>query len=203
MSRKFCYFCNPTHPTNNKIMKTSYLFLAPGFEETEAIATVDTMRRAGMPVKTVAVADTSAVSGAHGVTIVADTLIGDADLADAEWLICPGGLPGATNLAESKAVTDVLKSHASRGGLIAAICASPAVVLAPLGILDGKEATCYPGFEDKCPGAKMIQVPVVSQSTLVTGNGPASTLKFALAIVAHSLGEGIAKEVAAGMLCAK
>ena len=130
-------------------MKRSYLFLAPGFEETEALATVDVMRRAGMEVLTVAInpENSEKVCGAHGVVVVADLLPEDADFTDVEWLICPGGMPGAQNLADSRIVTEALRAHAAKGGKIAAICASPALVLAPLGILDGREATCYPGMQ--------------------------------------------------------
>lgn len=183
-------------------MNHSYLFLAPGFEEIEAIATVDVLRRAGMNVTTVAVCDGSSLSvkGAHGVTVEADILVEDADFSDAEWLICPGGMPGATNLASSPAVSAALTTHFKKGGNIAAICASPAVVLEPLGILAGREATCYPGMEGLIRDAKMHDTPVVALDSLITGNGPASTLRFALAIVRASKGESVAQEVGGGML---
>lgn len=179
----------------------SYLFLAPGFEEIEALATVDVLRRAGMELSTVAVTDGSlSVTGAHGVSVQADILADDADFADAEWLICPGGMPGATNLAESKTVTTALTAHFNRGGKIAAICASPAIVLEPLGILNGRAATCYPGMEGLIKSTTTQETPVVVHPTLITGNGPASTLRFALAIVRNTLGDAIAQEVGTAML---
>lgn len=181
-------------------MKKSYLFLAEGFEEIEALTVVDVMRRAGMPVVTVSVADELEVLGAHGIKVNADAVIGDVDCEDAEWLITPGGMPGSTNLAECDQLTAALKKHHAKGGRIAAICAAPAVVLAPLGILDGRDATCYPGFEEKCDRAVMRDTPVVALTNLITANGPASALRFALSIVANSLGEGIANEVGSGML---
>ncbi|MDE5837843.1 MAG: DJ-1/PfpI family protein, partial [Paramuribaculum sp.] len=129
-------------------MKHSFIFLAPGFEEIEALATVDVLRRAEMTVTTVAVtAGSKTVEGAHGVKVEADIHINDADLANAEWLICPGGMPGAANLAANKKVSAALTDQFKKGGKIAAICASPAIVLEPLGILAGREATCYPGME--------------------------------------------------------
>ena len=181
-------------------MKKSYLFLAEGFEEIEALTVVDVMRRAGMPVVTVSVTEELEVLGAHGIKVKADAVIGDIDCVDAEWLIAPGGMPGSTNLAECDLLTAALKKHYAKGGRIAAICAAPAVVLAPLGILDGRDATCYPGFEEKCDKAVMRDTPVVALDNLITANGPASALRFALSIVANSLGEGIANEVGSGML---
>lgn len=183
-------------------MNHSYLFLAPGFEEIEAIATVDVLRRAGMDVTTVAVCDGSylSIKGSRGVIVEADIHIKNADFSDAEWLICPGGMPGATNLAASPAVSSALTDHFKKGGKIAAICASPAVVLEPLGILAGREATCYPGMEGMITDAKTHDTPVVALDTLITGNGPASTLRFALAIVRASKGESVAQEVGCGLL---
>lgn len=183
-------------------MKRSYLFLAPGFEETEALATVDVMRRAGMEVLTVAInpENSEKVCGAHGVVVVADLLPEDADFTDVEWLICPGGMPGAQNLADSRIVTEALRAHAAKGGKIAAICASPALVLAPLGILDGREATCYPGMQPESDKIVMRDAPVVALDNLITGNGSASTLAFALAIVRRSCGDAVAQQIGSGML---
>lgn len=181
----------------------SFLFLANGFEEIEALTTVDVMRRAGMDVKTVSINVDRNVSGAHGVTVIADATFEECDFDKAEWLILPGGMPGATNLHEHKELGALLRAHAAKGK-IAAICAAPAVVLAPLGILKDREATCYPGFEAMCAQGDAVckDVPVVALNNLVTGNGPAAATSFALAIVANSLGASVASEVAAGMLYA-
>lgn len=183
-------------------MKRSYIFLAPGFEEIEALATVDVLRRAEMDVTMVAVTSEKQllVEGSRGVTVKADVNIDDADFTDAEWLICPGGMPGATNLAASKKVGEALTAQFKKGGKIAAICASPAVVLEPLGILAGREATCYPGMEGLIKSAQTRDTPVVALDTLITGNGPASTLRFALAIVRNSCGEAVAQQVGGGLL---
>ncbi|MDE5684219.1 MAG: DJ-1/PfpI family protein [Muribaculaceae bacterium] len=180
-------------------MHRSFIFLAEGFEEIEALTVVDVMRRAGMDIKTVSITDSKKVAGAHGITVETDITFKEADFSDSEWLILPGGMPGATNLHEFEALGDLLKVHK---GKIAAICASPAVVLAPLGLLDGREATCYPGFEAECKkyGATMRDVPVMTLDTLITGNGPSSSLRFALAIVANSLGDSVAQQVGSAML---
>ena len=181
---------------------TSFIFLADGFEEVEALTVVDVMRRAGMAIRTVSITENRRVVGAHGIPVEADMTFKEADFADAEWLICPGGMPGAENLHSFNALNDLLKVHHMHPGKIAAICAAPAVVLAPLGLLDGVDATCYPGFEEACRkhGAHMVDKRVVIADNIVTANGPSSALLFALTIVGQSTGEAHAREVAAGML---
>lgn len=182
-------------------MNRSFVFLAEGFEEMEAIVPVDVMRRAGMDVKTVSITDNHQVTGAHGVTVVADLTFKQADFGNAEWLILPGGLPGAQNLHECEALSCLLKDHSSKGK-IAAICASPAMVLAPLGLLAGKEATGYPGTEEglRAGGAIVKDERVVALDNIITSNGPTSAQRFALAIVANSLGSHTAQEVGSAML---
>lgn len=181
-------------------MKPSYIFLAPGFEEIEALATVDVLRRCGMNTITVSILDVAQVTGAHHISVNADKTINEINLQDADWLILPGGMPGATNLAQCEPLTSALLSHYRAGNHIAAICASPAVVLAPLGILDNKNATCYPGFESQAPKARMTGRNVEITHNIITANGPASTLLFAFAIAAATVGSAKAQEVANGML---
>ena len=183
----------------------NYVFLAPGFEEIEAVTPIDVMRRGGMQVTTVAVtADGSKdVTGAHGVIYIADTDIASVDLSAAEWMVLPGGMPGASNLHDCEKLTDALRDHAAKGGKLAAICASPAVVLGSLGLLEGRSATCYPGFENLCDGAEMTGADVVVDRNIVTGNGPASALKWAIAILKEGSGQEVASIVADGMLCEK
>lgn len=178
----------------------SYVFFAPGFEEIEAVAPIDIMRRAGMEVVTVAVTSdgSEAVEGAHGVPYVSDIHIDELpDMLESEWLVLPGGMPGASNLFECEKLKSLLKS--ATGG-IAAICASPAVVLGQSGLLEGKPATCYPGFEDLCSGAEMTGAPVVVAPGLITAKGPAFAMDFGLAIVSASMGDEKSEEVARGML---
>lgn len=183
-------------------MKKNYIFLADGFEEVEALTCVDVMRRAGMTVVTVSINPDQAVIGAHGVTVVADSVYSDHDYSDAEWLVLPGGIPGAPNLAACEPLCDLITAHDERGGKVGAICASPAVVLAPLGILQGREAVCYPGMEQGIEGVDWTSGAVAVDDNLVTGNGPAAAAPFALTMVARSMGADVADQVAAGMLLA-
>ncbi len=185
-------------------MKESFVFLANGFEEIEALATVDVLRRAGMDITTVSIHDGLTVTGAHGIPVTADATISDVDTTGGiDWLICPGGMPGAEHLANCRQLTDLLKKHHSENGRIAAICAAPAVVLAPLGILSGKKATCYPGFENALAqgDATATGNRVETDGNVITGNGPSSAIPFALAIVKETLGQAVCNDVSDGMLC--
>lgn len=188
--------------TFNMKSQTSYIFLAPGFEEIEALATVDAMRRAGMKIVEVSVTDTKHVTGATGQTVVADSLLTDIDPTDAEWIIMPGGQPGADNLHSSQKVNKIIKNQYERGGKIAAICAGPAVVVAPTGILKGKKATCYPGLGNmiESEGGTYVKEPVVIDGNIITSEGPGTTLMFAKAIISASVGKEKADETLSSML---
>jgi 4-methyl-5(b-hydroxyethyl)-thiazole monophosphate biosynthesis len=181
-------------------MKTAYIFFADGFEEIEALSSVDVLRRAGMNVVTVSVHDDTLVTGAHGVPVEADALFDELDYADAQWLILPGGMPGATNLRNCEPLCDLLLEHYRKGGYIAAICASPAIVFGPLGLLKDHEAVCYPGMGATLNCRAASDEMVVVSGNVVTGKGPAAASQFALAIVAMTEGVDKAQEVAAGML---
>lgn len=182
--------------------KKSYIFLADGVEEVEAVATIDALRRAGMEIATVSITDSPIVTGATSQKLVADTLLSQVDFSDADWLIVPGGVPGAPNLHADKAVNEAIVSHAGNGGRIASICAGPAVVLAPTGVLKGHKATCYPGLEAQLAegGATYVKSPVVIDGNFITSEGPGTTLDFAKAIIAETLGAEKAAEVLSGML---
>lgn len=184
-------------------MNKNYVFLAEGFEEIEALTPVDVLRRAGLDVKMVSLTDKLEVRGAHGMLVNADVRFDYVDFSDANWLILPGGMPGAQNLYDFEPLRNLLLDHAKKEKNIAAICASPGIVLGQLGILDGHYATCYPGFEKYFPNAKYRKDPVVSLNHLITGNGPASALKFALAIVAADMGLAAADEISAQMMNGK
>lgn len=182
-------------------MKESFVFLAAGFEEIEAITVIDVLRRAGINVQTVSITSSLQVRGAHGVVVNADLLYDNTLFSDPEWLILPGGMPGATNLFEFAPLQGLLKNQVdSKDGRIAAICASPAVVLGQLGLLKGEKATCYPGFENLIEGAEMVGEPVVVSNKFVLGNGPAYALPWALTIVMEALGQEESAKVASGML---
>lgn len=180
-------------------MKHSYLFMAPGFEEIEAVTPLDVMRRAGMDVKSVSVTDERTVTGANGITVTTDLTIAEIDTEGIDWLICPGGMPGASNLAECDKLMELLATHNSAEGHIAAICAAPAVVLEAAGVLNGRRVTCYPGFENLIKDGDVSADPVVVDGNIVTAKGPAMALRFALAIVTESLGEISANDIAVGM----
>ena len=182
-------------------MKGSFVFLAAGFEEIEALTVIDVMRRAGMSVQTVSITSALQVKGAHGVVVNADLLYDNTLFSNPEWLVLPGGMPGASNLYEFGPLQGLLKNQAeSKEGRIAAICASPAVVLGQLGLLKGERATCYPGFENLINDAEIEDVPVVVSNKFVLGNGPANALPWALSIVKEALGQEGASQVASGML---
>lgn len=182
-------------------MKESYVFLAEGFEEVEAITVIDLIRRAGLPLKTVSITTSLQVTGAHGVTVTADLLFDNTLFKDADWLILPGGMPGATYLYEYAPLQGLLKAQASsRKGRIAAICASPAVVLGQLGLLKGEKATCYPGFENLIEDAELVDAPVVVSGKFVLGNGPANAMPWALTIISETLDSQAALKVANGLL---
>ncbi len=182
-------------------MNESFLFLAEGFEEIEALTAVDVIRRAGISVKTVSITSALQVKGAHGVTVNADVIYDNTLFSSPEWLVLPGGMPGATNLYEYAPLQGLLRRQAESGnGRIAAICAAPAVVLGQMGLLKGRRATCYPGFENLMEGAIVEDSPVVTDGKFVLGNGPANALIWALNIVKEAKGADVANQVANGML---
>jgi len=181
--------------TMNKIL----LFLAPGFEEIEAISIIDVLRRAQLDVTSVSIAGDLSVTGAHGITVEADTLLPDITISEAGMIILPGGMPGTKNLNVHEGLKTAIKKFAQDGKPIAAICAAP-MILGQLGILDGKSATCYPGNEQFLTGAKIQKMDIVRDGKIITGNGPGSAIKFALEIVSMLSGDDLAKEIASGMM---
>ncbi|MDR3366760.1 MAG: DJ-1/PfpI family protein [Prevotellaceae bacterium] len=178
-------------------MKTIYVFLTTGFEEIEALATVDVLRRAGLNAKTVSVENSTQVVASHRVKVEADLLFEEADFSDAALLVLPGG---TTRLNEFEELKKLLLKSYSAGITIAAICAAP-MVLGGLGLLKGKKATCYPSFEKYLTGAILAtDQPVVTDGSIVTGKGPAFSLEFALTLVEIAAGKAKRDEVAAGLL---
>ena len=158
-----------------------YMFLANGFEEVEALTPLDLLRRAGANVRTVGIGSRQ-ITGAHGITVLADTL--DSELSDlsSEMIILPGGMPGTLGLAESGVVKASLDAAKENGAFIAAICAAPSV-LGKYGLLDGKNATCFPGFEDSLLGATCSQSGVCRDGKIITAAGMGVALEFGLALV--------------------
>lgn len=175
-----------------------YLFLADGFEEVEAIATLDVLRRAGVDAKTVGVTG-PVVTGSHGVSVTADLAIEDAVMGqDLDGVILPGGMPGTKNLEASDLVRDFLRYCRERRLLIAAICAAPSV-LGHLGYLDGLKATCFPGFETELRGATYTADSVTEDGNIITGRGAGAAHLFGEAIAARYVGREAAHTVLTNM----
>jgi 4-methyl-5(b-hydroxyethyl)-thiazole monophosphate biosynthesis len=175
--------------------KKALIVFAEGFEEMEGIIPLDLLRRAGVEV-TVAGLGSKEITGSRArLTVLCDALLEDVhDLFDA--IILPGGMPGATNLKESEMVNVLTKTLAKSGKIVAAICATPAVVLAPLGILDGKKATCYPSMEKEFHHSTThSREAVVIDKNIITSQGPGTAFLFGLAIVEALLGKEKRTEV--------
>ena len=180
-------------------MKTMYVFLADGFEEIEALAPVDVMRRAGLAVTMVSVTGDLVVKGAHGIPVVADAAFDDVDYADAALLFLPGGLPGATNLEAHEGLSRLLVDKAAQGDvIISAICAAP-LVLGGLGLLEGKQATCYPGFENRMTGAAYTAAQVTVDGNVFTACGPAAAWELGFTFVERFCGADMADGLRSGM----
>lgn len=175
------------------------LFLATGFEEIEAIGTADILRRAGLDLQLVSVTGELTVTGAHGIGIEADALFEDVDFFETDLLVLPGGMPGAANLAAHSDLCERLRDHAYLGRPVAAICAAP-LVLGRLGLLEGKRATCYPGFEGELEGATCTGALVEVDGNIVTGKGPAAVFEFGYALVELMKDRQTADALREGML---
>lgn len=163
-------------------MKSVVLMLADGFEEMEAVIPADVLRRAGFKVSLVSVTGRKGVTGSHGIRVEADLLFGDADFGEVDMVVLPGGMPGAAHLNTHEGLRQLLPSILEDGKLVGALCAAP-MVLGNLGLLVGKRATCYPGFEKYLHGAVWSGEAVVSDGQVVTANGAGAALPFALRLV--------------------
>lgn len=173
--------------------------MATGYEEIEALIPLDVLRRGGVDCKTVSITGNKLVASAHGVNIEADLLFEEADLSDADLLMLPGGMPGADNLDAHAALCQALVKQAAEGKMVAAICAAPKV-LGRLGLLKGKKATCYPGFEKYLDGADYTADLCTIDGNVTTGKGPAAALPYAYALLEQLEGKAVAHEVAGGMM---
>jgi len=191
-------------------MKNTIVLLAEGFEEVEAVTPIDYLRRAGLSVTIAAAGDSAAsgslsVKGARGITVNADVLLHDIlrqgeTTAAYDAVIIPGGMPGATNIAASKEAGTLIKEMAAAGKFVCAICAAPAVVLAPLGLLSGKKFTCYPGMEEKVSNGKWTDERVAIDGTIITSRGAGTAGAFAVAIIGQMLGEAAGEKIAGAVL---
>ena len=160
----------------------TYIFLADGFEEIEALGTLDLIRRAGIEALSVSIGENEYVTGSHGITVKADITIDKCTDGSPEAVILPGGMPGAENLSNSREVRDFVKKNFEEGRCIAAICAAP-MVFGRMGILKGFSATCYPGFEKYLDGAEYTAKSVECDRNVITGNGPGAFYGFAYEII--------------------
>jgi len=182
--------------------RTALVLLAEGFEEVEAVTPIDYLRRAGIGVTVAAVGESLAVRGARGITVSADVALKDLCAAENLWdaVVVPGGMPGAPNIAASREACALIARMAAAGKLVCAICASPAMVLAPLGLLAGRKFTCYPGFEGQVSGGEWLAQSVVIDGNIVTSRGAGTSGLFSVAIVAALLGEEQGEKVAKAVL---
>ena len=176
-----------------------YMLLGTGFEEMEAIAPLDILRRGGVEVLTVGV-NGKVVYGGHGIGVEADILLEELDLTAMDMIVLPGGLGGVASVRASSPAMEALRFGWENGKFVAAICAGP-TVLADLGITDGKDATCYPGCETGMGSANMIPgAPWVRDGNLITGTSAGCAIPFGLALLAALKGEEAAEDVAAKLV---
>ena len=190
-------------------MKGTYVFLADGFEVSEALTTVNMLRRGGVNVKTVSIYDDRIVTSSNRIPVIADMAFGEFKASTTfgaclptDVMIFPGGMPGSSNLAAFGKLMDIMKDHYSEGGTVAAICAAPSVVLSLLPNIEGKKMTCYDGFEEAlaAKGAEYVKEGVITDGNIITGRGPGWAVEFGLAILTHVKGQETADKVKAGLM---
>jgi len=169
-----------------------------GFEEIEAVTVVDVLRRAGVQTSMVGV-EQRQVTGSHGIAVQMDSVLHDVATSRFDVVILPGGMPGAATLRDSAAVRDFVVGQHDQGAIAAAICAAP-MALGRFGLLDGRQATCFPGFEAELTGATFIDAPVVDAGDVVTSRGVGTALDFALALVGRLVDGGSAQALGDKML---
>lgn len=175
------------------------IFMADGCEEIEGLTVVDIVRRAGIHITTISISDKKEVAGAHGITFLADAKKDEVDFSTLDGIVLPGGMPGTTNLGADETVDKVIREFAAGGKLVAAICAAPSV-LGQAGILNGKHATSYPGFEPKLTGAVTSEDPVVQDGNVITSRGMGTAIAFALEIVSYFTDKKTADKLAESII---
>ncbi|MCO4784303.1 MAG: DJ-1/PfpI family protein [Marinomonas atlantica] len=183
-------------------MTTVLVPIANGSEDIEAITIIDVLRRGGVDLTVASVHEDKQVKAANGTNLVADVLLTDVAEQMFDAIVLPGGMLGAEHLRDSQLLIDMLEKHDIQDALLAAICASPAVVFGTHGFVVDKQATCYPGFEKGLTGAEYIaDQPVVMDGNVITGQGPAMAMAFSLAVLANLEGIEKTQDVAQGLLC--
>jgi len=176
-----------------------FVHLADGFEEIEAVTVIDVLRRAGIEVRTVSISENRTVMGVHGIPMIADILIKEADYGRCEMIVLPGGGQGTDNLGRNELLVKKIKEFAASGKWVAAICAAPAV-LGRAGVLNGRKATVYPGGEHNLIGASVVPDKVVISDTIVTSRAPGTAMDFAFTLATILKGEETANKVKGQML---
>jgi 4-methyl-5(b-hydroxyethyl)-thiazole monophosphate biosynthesis len=175
-------------------MKKVFVHLANGFEEVEAITPVDVLRRAGCEVTIVSVTGKREATSARGLVVLADRLFEEADYAQADVILFPGGQPGSDNLTRHEGLKKIISEFHRQGKMIAAICAAP-MVLANAGILQGKRVTCFPGTESKMKGAICTGNAVEVDGNIITGKAAGAAMKFSLLLTEQLFGKSKADEL--------
>lgn len=175
-------------------MAQVYIFFANGSEEIEGLTVVDLLRRAGIEIESVSIEAQKELMGSHNIPIVTDKILSEIDFDQADMLVLPGGMPGTKNLLKQEDLAKQIRKFNQEGKMLAAICAAP-TVLAAAGVLDGRQATCYPGFEDQLAAASYVEQSVVCNQNIITSRGLGTAIEFSLAIVAHFKGKEEAKEL--------
>ena len=180
-------------------MKKAYAFIATGFEEVEALAVIDVLIRAGIEVTMVSISDEKLVAGAHNISIMTDAFFDDIKDSDGDLYFLPGGLGGTNNLGAHEELCKLLVEKFNEGRHISAVCAAPSV-LGKLGILDGKKATCYPGFEEYLEGATVLtsdrSVRVVTDGNVTTSRGMGTSIELGLELSSILVGKEVADNLA-------
>jgi protein deglycase len=179
------------------MVKKTALLLAEGFEEIEALAVVDVLRRAGIVCDTIAISDKQ-VCGSHGISVVTDRLFDECAINSYDVLILPGGMPGSKNLRDDLRVIKAVRSFNNDGKLVAAICAAP-IVLDRAGICENRSITCFPGVEADLKNIKYVEDIVVEDGNIITGRGPAAAIYFALLLVERLTSKEVMTKVKQGM----
>ena len=179
-------------------MAKVYIFLANGFEEIEGLTVVDLLRRANIDITMVSITGELFVTGSHMIMTKADVLFENADFSHADMLVLPGGMPGTKYLAEHAGLDQLLKKFHSKGKKLSAICAAPSV-LGSKGLLKGKKATCYPGYEDVLLGASIKNDAVVADGNIITSKGLGTAMDFSLALIKDLAREAEAAKIAKGI----
>ena len=182
-----------------KMTKRVSVFLADGFEEIEGLTVVDLLRRAGVEVTTVSITEKLTIHGAHKIDVQADKLFNEVDYQKEDMVVLPGGMPGTLNLGAHEGVKEVLEQFYEAKKYIGAICAAPSV-LGKYGILEGRKATSYPGFEAELKGAEYVTEPVAVSDFMITSRGLGTAIDFALTLIGVLVSEEKAKEISRSII---